>query len=77
MSKFAFLKSKKFWLTVAHLAIIGAGAGASIATGNPLPSVVAGAVNAALKSPLTADSISPTEVASVVKDAEVIAKAIK
>ncbi len=76
-SKFSFLKSKKFWLTVVHVGIIGAGLGASIATGNPLPSAAAGAINALIKSPLTSDTVSPSEVNSAVSSVETIVKAIK
>lgn len=71
-----FLKSKKFWLTVAHVAIIGAGSAASVLTGNPIPLAISGAVNGLLKSPLQADSLSPNEVTTAINAVKVIAKHI-
>lgn len=55
---FNFLKSRAFWMTVAHVAVVGGGAYASYAHGSPLPLVVTSGVNALLDSPL---SPIPTE----------------
>ncbi len=49
---FHFLKSKTFWLTFAHVALVGAGAYASYAAGSPLPLVITGGLNALAPSPL-------------------------
>lgn len=46
-----FLKSKKFWLTVGHIAIIASGAYTSIAGGTAIPLVLSGVVNALMHSP--------------------------
>lgn len=50
---FNFLKSKTFWLTVGHGAIVAAGAYASFLSGTPLPAVIAGGLNALIKSPIS------------------------
>ena len=55
---FNFLKSRAFWTTVAHVAVVGGGAYASYAHGSPLPLVVSGGVNALLHSPVQS---TPTE----------------
>lgn len=75
MKVFGFLKSKKFWLTVAHISIIGAGSAASVMTGNPIPLAISGAVNGLLKSPLQSD-VSPSEVTTAINAVETIAKHI-
>jgi hypothetical protein len=49
---FNFLKSKTFWLSVAHVAVVGTGAYASYSTGHPFALVLSGGVNALLGSPL-------------------------
>lgn len=74
--KFGFLKSKRFWLTVAHVSIIGAGAAASVMTGNPIPLAISGAVNGLMKSPLQSDTVSPSEIGTAINAVETIAKHI-
>lgn len=55
---FKFLKSQSFWLTVAHLAVVAAGAYVSFAHGTPLPSVVTSGLNALMPSPVTAPTLN-------------------
>ncbi len=50
---FSFLKSKTFWLTVAHIGIVALGAYGAYSSGTPLPLVITGGVNALLASPAT------------------------
>lgn len=54
-----FFKSKKFWLTVLHVATIAGGAYLSYSQGTPLPAVVSGGINALLASPLTNSPAQP------------------
>jgi hypothetical protein len=56
---FAFLKSKTFWLAVAHVATVGLGSFVSYHSGTPLPLVVSSGVNALLASPL--NTPTPTQ----------------
>ena len=49
---FNFLKSKTFWLTVAHIAIVAGGAYASHATGTPAALIVSSVLNALAPSPV-------------------------
>lgn len=48
---FKFLTSPKFWLSVAHVAVVAAGAYASFSHGTPLPAVITGGINALIPSP--------------------------
>lgn len=76
MSKLGFLKSKKFWLTAAHVALIGAGAAAAAMTGTPIPLVVTSALNALVTSPLD-KSVSLSDVKTGVKDVQTIESKLK
>jgi hypothetical protein len=49
---FEFLKSKAFWLSVAHLAVVAGGAYAAFAAGSPLPLVISSGINALAPSPM-------------------------
>ncbi len=49
---FNFLKSKRFWLAMGHVAVVATGAYASYSTGHSFPMVLSGAVNALAPSPV-------------------------
>lgn len=76
MKFFGFLKSKKFWLTTAHVSLIAAGCAASAMTGTPIPLVVTSGLNALVSSPLD-KSLGVSDVKTAVKDAEVIEQHLK
>lgn len=72
---FGFLKSKSFWLGVAHVALIGAGGAASFYTGVPWIGVATSVGNALLQTPLTS---TPTqeELLAGLQAAQTISQAI-
>lgn len=72
-SKFAFLKTKKFWFTVIHVAVIAGGCAASAATGTPIPLVITGGINALISSPLD-KTPSISDAKTLIGDVEKLSK---